>query len=91
MKPLTLLLMLAVLWMVASAVWAGSSGGYALAPDIVASGGQAASSASYSFVSTLGQPVIGSSSSASHSACSGFWCQIPLIYKVLLPVVLKNS
>ncbi len=89
-KPLTLLLVFVVLLALGSVV-AGSPGSHTLAPDVVASGGQAASSASYSFVSTLGQPVIAQGSSASYATCGGYWCQIPASYKVWLSVVLKNS
>jgi hypothetical protein len=90
MKTLIGLLILAALLLFASAATASNSATYTLAPEVLASGGQAASSANYSFVSTLGQPLIGSNSSATYSTCSGFWCEIPAQYTVMLPLVLKN-
>jgi hypothetical protein len=85
------LIVVVALLVVVAVTPSGASGSYTLAPDVMASGGQASSSASYSLVSTLGQPMVGAGSSASYAACSSYWCQIPPIYKVLLPVVSKNS
>ena len=90
MKTIFLLLTLAVLLILASTTLAGTSATYTLTPDVIASGGQASASTSYSFVSTVGQPLIGSNGSAAYSMCSGFWCEIVGAYKVYLPTVLKN-
>ncbi len=79
-----------VLLFLASSASADVSPSYTLAPDVLASGGQAASSTNYSFVSTLGQPLIGSSSSIAYSACGGYWCEIPADYRVYLPVTLRD-
>ncbi len=79
-----------VLLFLASSVSAGVSPSYTLAPDVLASGGQAASSANYAFVSTLGQPLIGSNGSAAYALCSGYWCEIPAVYQDYLPVILRE-
>jgi len=89
MKTTLGLLILAALLLFASAAAAGNSATYTLTPDVSASGGRIASSPNYSFVSTLGQPLIGSSSSAAYSTCSGYWCEIAATYQVYLPLVLK--
>ncbi len=79
-----------VLLFLASSVSAGTSPSYTLAPDVLASGGQAASSVNYSFVSTLGQPLIGSNGSAAYAMCSGYWCEIATDYRVYLPMMLRE-
>jgi hypothetical protein len=91
MKTVFLLLTLVVLLMLASITLANTSANYTLTPDVIASGGQAAASTNYSFVATVGQPLIGASNSASYSTCVGFWCEIVGAYKVYLPIALKNS
>jgi hypothetical protein len=90
MGKIVALLALLVLLMLASITQAGTSTNYTLTPDVIASGGQAAVSKNYSFVSTVGQPLIGLSSSAVYSTCNGFWCEIAVLYKVYLPVTMKN-
>lgn len=90
MKTIVLLLILVVLLMLASTTLAGASTNYTLAPDVIASGGQASALTNYSFVATVGQPLIGSNGSAAYSTCSGFWCGIVGGYKVYLPIGLKN-
>ncbi len=79
-----------VLLFLASSVSAGTSPSYTLTADVLASGGQAASSVNYLFVSTLGQPLIGSNTSAAYSACSGYWCEMLADYRVYLPVILRE-
>lgn len=90
MKTIVLLLMLVVLLMLASTTLARTTANYTLTPDVIASGGQASASTNYSFVATVGQPLIGASNSASYSICVGFWCEIAAMYKVYLPIGLKN-
>ena len=80
-----------VLLFLASSAIAGTSPSYTLAPDVLASGGRVTTSANYAFVSTLGQPLIGSNGSVAYSLCSGYWCEIPAVYQAYLPVMLKNS
>lgn len=65
---------------------------YAISWQVFASGGsQTASSTSYIMQSTVGQPVTGSSQSASYQMCSGFWCGVKeWVWKVFLPIVLRT-
>jgi hypothetical protein len=90
MRRLVLLTALIALLALVSVASAGSSASYVLAPDVLAAGGQPASSASYAFVSTLGQPFVGASSSANDAVCSGYWCHLAALYKLMLPVVLRD-
>jgi hypothetical protein len=87
---LGLLMLVAALLLFVSAAVASTSATYMLTPEVLSSGGRVTSSANYSFVSTLGQPLIGSGGSAAYSACSGYWCEIAARYHVYLPAILKN-
>lgn len=53
-------------------------------------GGGAASSANYAVNLTLGQSVIGISSSTHYEGCLGYWCGVAVPYRVYLPVLLRN-
>ena len=90
MKTILPFLVLVVLLILASLAWAGAAPNYTLAPDVIASGGQASVSANYSFVVTVGQPLIDAGRSASYLTCAGFWCERVSGYQVYLPIVLKN-
>ena len=90
MKTFIALFTVCALLLLASTTLAGTSTNYALTPDVLASGGQSISSASYSIVSTAGQPLIGSNGSVTYSACSGYWCEIITENNVYLPLILKN-
>ncbi len=90
MKTILPFLALVVLLIFASLAWAGAAPNYTLAPDVIASGGQASASANYSFVATVGQPLIDAGHSASYLTCAGFWCEMVDEYRVYLPIALKN-
>ena len=90
MKPIFLLLALVALLLFASTTRAGTTPDYTLAPEGIASGGQASASANYSFVATVGQPLIDAGNSASYLTCAGLWCEMVSEYKVYLPIMLKN-
>lgn len=94
MKSLRLLVVLVGMLALVPLVRASSSASYILMPDVQSAGGQAANSVNYMLVSTLGQPTIGLSSSANHTACSGYWCQdtviVPIRYRLMLPLTQKN-
>jgi hypothetical protein len=90
MKTIALFLVFTALVTLAATTLAGTSANYTLTPDAIAAGGQASVSANYSFVATVGQPLIGASKSANYSTCTGFWCEIAALYKVYLPIGLKN-
>ena len=92
MKRLSLLLIVIVLLALGSAAVAraGSSANYAIQPNVVAAGGQTASSASanYTIASTAGQPATGQGASANYSVCSGFWCQAQAaLARLFLPLI----
>lgn len=53
---------------------ASQSSDYALTSNVVASGGQRASSPQYAAAYVVGQPIIGKGSSADYEACYGFGC-----------------
>lgn len=59
--------------------------------DVVGSGGTTMSSASYTVLSTSGQAVVGETSSTGYTLQSGYWTGIKeWIYKIFLPLVMKN-
>jgi len=91
MKTLLPFLVLVVLLIFAALAWAGAAPNYTLAPEVIASGGQASVSANYSFVATVGQPLIGAGYSASYLVCAGLWCEMVSENKICLPLVLKSS
>jgi parvulin-like peptidyl-prolyl isomerase len=92
MKRLSLFLIVIVLLALGSAAVARAgpsvSANYAVPSNVLASGGQTASSANYTVASTLGQPASGQGASASYSVCSGFWCQAQTaLAQLFLPLV----
>jgi hypothetical protein len=56
--------------------------------DVLANGGIRMSSSHFRLASTLGQPVIGNSSSTHFGLRSGYWQEF--FYRVFLPLVLRN-
>ncbi|MFC1997940.1 hypothetical protein ACFLXI_10130 [Chloroflexota bacterium] len=59
--------------------------------DVVGSGGTTMSSASYTVLSTTGQPVVGVTLSENHTLQSGYWTGIKeWIYEIFLPLLMKN-
>ena len=90
MKRQSVLLIVIVLFALGTAAVAraGFSANYATPAQVLASGGQSATSANYAIVSTAGQPAIGLGSSLSYSLCSGFWCQVQsALARLFLPLV----
>lgn len=58
--------------------------------QVIASGGTTLSSASYTMLSTTGQPVAGQASSANYSLLSGYWTGFQeFVRTILLPVLLR--
>lgn len=62
---------------------------------LAGSGGGAASSTNYAVNFTVGQAVVGPSSSSNYGACLGYWCSgtevLEVLYEIYLPVVLRSS
>jgi hypothetical protein len=59
-----------------------------LAWNVISAGGGNASSASYSMEATLGQPIVGPSSSLDTRLSAGFW-QSSVGYRIFLPILLR--
>jgi hypothetical protein len=57
---------------------------------LTGSGGAPAASATYALNFTVGQAVIGVSSSDNFQACLGFWCEVARPWRVYLPLVLTD-
>ena len=57
---------------------------------VIGSGGGTATGGNYTLNGTIGQPVVGLSSSADLDLCSGFWCKLLEHYKIFLPQILRN-
>jgi len=66
-----------------------SSDHFALNWNVAAAGGGVISSDHFRVHSTLGQPVVGNSSSASFAHHAGYWQEF--IYRIFLPLLLKNQ
>jgi hypothetical protein len=91
MKQVTFLLAFALWLMTGLIIAAGPPNDYSVAPEVIASGGQTSSSASYTVMSTLGQPAVGSGGSQTYNLCSGYWCDtsIPNLH-TYLPVIRRG-
>jgi hypothetical protein len=78
--------------LLAGAALAMSSDNYRLDwfTPLTGSGGGAASSDHYAINFTVGQTVVGASSSTSFGACLGYWCGGAAGYRIYLPLVLRN-
>lgn len=59
--------------------------------QVIASGGQTMSSASFTMLSTSGQPVTGTASGASYTVLSGYWYGFQeFIRTLLMPFIVGN-
>lgn len=72
---------------VALMAFMGTSVNYAVTRDVIGSGAQSASSISYSFNATVGQPNIGTGASADYDICHGFWCKLAAIPPTIPTIV----
>jgi hypothetical protein len=79
--------------LLASVALAMSSTNYRLDwfTPLTGGGGGAASSASYAVNFTVGQSVVGASTSANYGGCLGYWCAGEVEHQVFLPLVLRDS
>lgn len=76
-RGIAIILSIAVLVMI--------SADYEIVPDVVAAGGQAATSADYAMTSTAGQPAIGLATSADYALCHGYWCADLALPGIIIP------
>ena len=92
MKRARLFLILIAFLLLGGSALAMSSANYRLDwfSPLTGSGG-AASSTNYAVNFTVGQTVIGTSSSAGYGGCLGYWCGGAAEYKIYLPLVLRNT
>ena len=93
MRRVTVLLALTAILLLAGSALAMSSTNYRLDwfTPMTGGGGGPASSASYAVNLTVGQTVIGASSSADYGAGLGYWYGAVAQFRIFLPVVLKNG
>lgn len=91
MKRIMLFLILIALLLLVSSVLTMESTNYKLTwfTPLSSSGGEA-NSATYEANFTVGQAVIGTSSSTNNESCLGYWCGIEG-YRIYLPAVLKSE
>jgi hypothetical protein len=85
-----LLLVLSIAEGLVGAVLAMESDNYAINWDVIGSGGEPSTSASFALNGTIGQGVVGSSSGDSYGLCGGYWCGGEIAYNIYLPLVLRN-
>mgnify|MGYP000004232784 CR=1 FL=1 len=93
MKRTAFFLVLALLpFLLTGAVSAMESDGYRLDwfTPLTGGGGGVASSTHYAVNLTVGQSVVGVSSSTNHEVCLGYWCGGAMQYRIYLPLVLRN-
>jgi len=92
MRQLLLLLTLAALLLLAGRALAMSSANYRLDwfVPLTGGGGGPAGSDHYAVNFTVGQSVVGASTSTNYRGCLGFWCGAAAQYRVYLPLVLRN-
>ena len=88
-KWITLLTVALLVLLLAGNVLAMSSSGYALEwyVPVTGGGGGEASSANYAVNFTVGQSVIGTSSSASYSTGLGYWYGLLKEWLISLPII----
>jgi hypothetical protein len=94
-KALTLVIGFLCCFLLGSMALAASPANYRIDWGVIAGGGGPASSASYTLRSTIGQAVIGSSSSANFQLGAGYLYGVkvpapPPRYKIYLPIIVKN-
>ncbi len=82
------ILTLAVLLLLTSVTLAAN--GYEISREVIGSGGGHSEAGPYSLDATIGQAVVGASSSGDYELGAGFWNGTAAQYKIYLPVVLKN-
>jgi hypothetical protein len=83
---------LAAFLLLAGSALAMSSTNYRLDwfTPLTSGGGGSASSTNYAVNLTVGQTVIGASSSTSYEACLGYWCGGAAGHRIYLPLVLRG-
>jgi hypothetical protein len=93
MKRITFLVTVVILLLLASSVLAMSSENYRLDwfTPMTGNGGGDLASANYAANFTVGQSVIGASSSANYEGCLGYWCGTAIEYQIYLPVALRGT
>jgi hypothetical protein len=67
------------------------SGNYAINWDVIGSGGEPSTSVSFALGGTIGQGIVGLSSSASYGLCGGYWCIGEIETHIYLPLVMQNN
>jgi hypothetical protein len=95
MRQITLILTLVAFLLLVGSALAMHSDNYRLDwfTPLTGSGGESASSDNYAINFTVGQSVIGASSSTSYEGCLGYWCEsgTAIEYnKTYLPLILRN-
>jgi hypothetical protein len=92
MKRTTLILTMAALLVMVGSVLAMQSANYQIEwfTPLTSSGGGNTSSSNYSLAFTVGQSVIGKSSSAHYETCLGYWCGAERGYSVYLPLAMQQ-
>jgi len=95
MKRIMLILTLITLLVLVSSVLTMESANYKLTwfTPLTGSGAEDVNSTNYAANFTIGQSVIGSSSSTNYESCFGYWCGndgVENDYEVYLPLILKQ-
>jgi len=58
--------------------------------DVIGAGGNTIASTHFRVVSTMGQPAIGNISSAHFAAHTGYWQNLSTVYRIYLPLVMRD-
>ena len=93
-RIISLCLGVALIWMLAAVVWAGSAADAGLDWRLVSGGGAPASGAGVSLVASLGQTAIGPSGGSGYTLGAGFWYGMGRgggwAYQAYLPVTMRE-
>jgi hypothetical protein len=94
LRIISLCLGVALVWMLAAVVWAGSTADGSLDWRLISGGGAPASGTGVSLVVSLGQTAIGPSGGGGYTLGAGFWYGMGggegWAYQVYLPVTMRE-
>ena len=91
MRRITFLIAVVALLLLAGSALAMDSENYSLDWfTLITGSGGGTDSANYAVNFTVGQTIIGGSSSANYEVCLGYWCGVPAEYRIYLPMVVRD-
>ncbi len=68
-----------------------AGGGMVVGQHVIGGGGGMSSGGDYAVYTTIGQPVVGTSSRGDYELCAGYWCGASPGIRLYLPTMKKKS